>query len=201
MAQYTIEDVEILRQKSGISYEEAVNLLEYHNGSLARALVDLEKNGRLKSGPATEKHKGFKGLLNTLFRLRLVVKRGEHTIANLSVLFLALAVLLSVHMVVISIALALVLGYRITFERNSRAFADATVDDLFKNAKTNVQSSVQSFARQFTKNEEKSDPVQPSAPRTESAPSGTRPVNATFSDSGAVNVHDKGDGYHEADIQ
>ena len=42
MAKYTIEDIEILRQKSGISYEEAVNLLEYHNGSLARALIDLE---------------------------------------------------------------------------------------------------------------------------------------------------------------
>ena len=27
-----------------------MNLLEYHNGSLARALVDLEKNGRLHSG-------------------------------------------------------------------------------------------------------------------------------------------------------
>ena len=48
MAQYTIEDIEILRHKSGISYEEAVNLLEYHNGSLARALVDLEKNGRIR---------------------------------------------------------------------------------------------------------------------------------------------------------
>ena len=45
MSKYTFEDIEILRQKSGISYEEAVNLLEYHNGSLARALVDLEKNG------------------------------------------------------------------------------------------------------------------------------------------------------------
>ena len=53
MAKYTFEDIEILRQKSGISYEEAVNLLEYHNGSLARALVDLEKNGRLKTGPAS----------------------------------------------------------------------------------------------------------------------------------------------------
>ena len=63
MAKYTIEDIEILRQKSGISYEEAVNLLEYHNGSLARALVDLEKNGRLRNEKGSNAaHKGAKGL-------------------------------------------------------------------------------------------------------------------------------------------
>ena len=73
MAKYTFEDIEILRQKSGISYEEAVNLLEYHNGSLARALVDLEKNGRLKTGPASgDAGKGAKGVFTFLYRLRPV---------------------------------------------------------------------------------------------------------------------------------
>ena len=49
MEPYTIEDIEILRQKSGISYQEAVALLDYHSGSLARALIDLEKHGKLKN--------------------------------------------------------------------------------------------------------------------------------------------------------
>ena len=47
MEPYTIEDIELLRQKSGISYQEAVALLDYHNGSLAHALIDLEKHNRL----------------------------------------------------------------------------------------------------------------------------------------------------------
>ena len=86
MAKYTIEDIEILRQKSGISYEEAVNLLEYHNGSLARALVDLEKNGRLRNDEtASRSHKGLKGLFEFLFRLRVKVKKGNTTIINLDV--------------------------------------------------------------------------------------------------------------------
>ena len=49
MEPYTIEDIELLRQKSGLSYQEAVALLDYHNGSVARALIDLEKHGRLKA--------------------------------------------------------------------------------------------------------------------------------------------------------
>ena len=36
MAGYTIEDIDIIRKKSGISYQEAIALLEYHNGNLAR---------------------------------------------------------------------------------------------------------------------------------------------------------------------
>lgn len=36
MASYTIEDIELIRRKSGISYQEAVSLLDYHNGNVAR---------------------------------------------------------------------------------------------------------------------------------------------------------------------
>ena len=54
MASYTIEDIELIRRKSGISYQEAVSLLDYHNGNVARALVDLERNGRLKPDAAAQ---------------------------------------------------------------------------------------------------------------------------------------------------
>ena len=208
MAKYTIEDIEILRQKSGISYEEAVNLLEYHNGSLARALVDLEKNGRLKNDSASQpRHKGLKGLFQTLYSLRLKVKKGDVTIVNLSSLFMILALAIAPYLCVVGLILALVLGYRFSVERGSKAFASDTFDDIVKNARSNVQSTVQSFAQQFTQNGEPKPEAEPeaetekSAPRTESAPSGTRPVSATFSDTGSVDVHDGGDGYHEADIR
>lgn len=207
MAQYTIEDIEILRQKSGISYEEAVNLLDYHNGSLARALVDLEKNGRLhnKKEPASS-HKGVKGVFNFLYRLRLKVKKEDVTVVNLSSLFLLLVLATAPHICVIGLIVSLVLGYRISIDRDSRDFAEDSFDKMLKNAKNNVQNTVNSFAQQFSqgKEEEKrrAEPEQPAAqPRAESAASGTRPVNVQFPGGGSVNVHDAGDGYHEADIQ
>lgn len=202
MAKYTIEDIEILRQKSGISYEEAVNLLEYHNGSLARALVDLEKNGRIKNGGEEKKaHKGLMGALHYLYRLRLIVKKGDTVIINLSALFLLLMLIAAPHICVIGVLLALVLGYRIRFQSWSRDFENTDLDDMMKNARRNVQESVSSFARQFTQEEPKAEEPSPEAqPRTESAPSGTRPVNVQFPDGGSVDVRDGGDGYHEADI-
>ncbi len=205
MAQYTIEDIEILRQKSGISYEEAVNLLDYHNGSLARALVDLEKNGRLHNKKQTSSpHKGVKGVFNFLYRLRLKVRKDDVTVVNLSSLFLLLVLATAPHICVIGLIVSLVLGYRISIDRDSRDFAEDSFDSMLKNAKNNVQHTVNSFAQQFSqgKEEEKNEPEQPAAqPRAEGAASGTRPVNVQFPGGGSVNVHDAGDGYHEADIQ
>jgi len=202
MAKYTIEDIEILRQKSGISYEEAVNLLEYHNGSLAHALVDLEKNGSLKNDSNTSRQpKGLKGLFDFLFRLRLKVKKDRTTIINLSSLFVLLVLGTAPHICVIGLIVSLVLGYRISIDRDSADFADDNFDDMVKNAKSNVQNTVNTFAQQFSGEQPKTEEnSETSKPRTESAASGTRPVNVQFPDGGSVNVRDDGDGYHEADI-
>ena len=146
MAKYTFEDIEILRQKSGISYEEAVNLLEYHNGSLARALVDLEKNGRLKTGPSSgDAGKGAKGVFTFLYRLRLRVRKDEAVVVNLSSLFVLLTLITAPHICVIGLIVALALGYRINIDRDSREFSSETFDSMVKNAKENVQHTVSSF--------------------------------------------------------
>ena len=201
MAKYTIEDIEILRQKSGISYEEAVNLLEYHNGSLARTLVDLEKNGRLKNeGSSQRQHKGLKGLFDFLFRLRLKVKKGKTTIVNLSSLFVVVVLGTAPHICVIGLIVSLVLGYRIAIDRDSSDFADDNFDDMVRNARSNVQNTVSSFAQQFSGEQPKEEQAEAAKPRTESAASGTRPVNVQFPDGGSVDVRDGGDGYNEADI-
>ena len=34
MASYTIEDIELLRKKSGMTYQEAVALIDYHDGNM-----------------------------------------------------------------------------------------------------------------------------------------------------------------------
>lgn len=203
MAKYTIEDIEILRQKSGISYEEAVSLMEYHNGSLARALMDLEKNGRMNAGQAASaSHKGWKGVFDFLYRLRLVVRKGQATVINLSSLFMLLLIFTAPHICIIGLIVALVLGYRFTIDRDSQAFAKDHFDDMVKNAKSNIKNTVDSFAQHFTKDEEPSTESEPTAsqPRSESAPSGTRPVNVQFPEMGTVEVHDDGNGYNEADI-
>ena len=216
MAKYTVEDIEILRQKSGISYEEAINLLEYHNGSLARSLVDLEKNGRLREpkpahGTATKGGKG-RGALNTLFRIRVRLLKGDTVVANLSVLFVLLSLLLAPWLVVLGCVAALVMGYRIAIARNDPAFARDSLDQLFKHAGTNVKNTVFELTREFSE-AKCGEPADANAapgpqaaapapePRSESPASGTTPVNVQFSEDGSVRVTQGRDGFHEAELQ
>ena len=103
------------------------------------------------------------------------------------------------HICVVGLIISLMLGYRISIDRDSTDFCDETMEDMVKKAKKNVQSTVNGFANQFS--EEQSESPVSEGVRSEAAASGTRPVNVPFSDGGSVDVRDDGDGYHEADIQ
>lgn len=162
MAAYTIEDIELIRRKSGISYQEAVALLDYHNGNVARALVDLERNGRIKEGAEAPKSKpassasSTKGngksavmeLLHKCYRARVKVHRKDTVILNISSLFAGLSVLISPYLVIVGAILAMVLGYRISLE-NDHAFDGENLERTVRNAAENVKASVNDFARGF----------------------------------------------------
>lgn len=165
MEPYTIEDIELLRQKSGLSYQEAVAMLDYHNGSVARALIDLEKHGRLNNTDAEQKEgtKHMNGtakkgetkekalnLLQKLYRCRVKIRKGDTNIFNVSVLFAALCLLLAPHMTIAGVILSIFLGYQFSFSRMDPDFADETLEKMVKNAGMNAKSSVSSVVQSIS---------------------------------------------------
>lgn len=162
MASYTIEDIELIRRKSGISYQEAVALLDYHNGNVARALVDLERNGRIKpeaeqqkpkSAPASksrhEGKSGFMRMLSKLYCFRIKVKKEQVVIVNLSLLFALLALLISPHLVLVGVVLMLILGYKVSVDKSDKDFVSANLEKMVRSAAQNVKDSVASMAQDF----------------------------------------------------
>lgn len=160
MASYTIEDIELIRRKSGISYQEAVALLDYHNGNVARALIDLERNGRIR--PESEqakssggghggerKRKGFVNFITRLYQFRVKVRKGDAVILNLSLLFSILTLIISPHLVILGAILLLILGYRVSFDRHDPNFASENLERMVRNAGENVRETVGDFARGF----------------------------------------------------
>lgn len=237
MTSYTIEDIELIRRKSGISYQEAVALLDYHNGNVARALIDLERNGRIKpeqetSSSATSKEHGghrrnggLSALASKLYRFRLKVRKGDTVILNLSMLFSILAVLVSPHLVIAGAIIALILGYRISFDRNDSAFAAENLERMVRNAAQNVKSSVSDMARGFSDAMDSKQPdAEASEPKAEgegdgrsfyqsnpaattyhaaytgSAPTLQVPVQVESQD-GSVKIDSDKDGYNNATIE
>ncbi len=171
MAAYTIEDIELIRRKSGISYQEAVALLDYHNGNVARALVDLERNGRIKPGGGAserkqteQKHTASSGqsgkggkstwqslldLLSGAYRARIKVRKDDTPILNFSLLFSLLCVLISPHTVIVGAIVCLVLGYKFSFVKRDPAFAGENLERMVRSAADNVRASVSDFAKGF----------------------------------------------------
>ena len=158
MDSYTIEDIEVLREKSGMSYQEAVALLDYHSGSLARALIDLEKSGRLldetdirkrkeekKTMSGTEKKNETKekalNFIQKLYRSRLKIHKGSTPIINISVLFAAACLLFAPHMTIIGVIISMILGYRFSFTKMDEEFAADNLEKMVKSAAQNAPLS------------------------------------------------------------
>ena len=167
MDSYTIEDIELLREKGGLSYQEAVAMLDYHNGSLARALIDLEKNGRLKSnheqmkgkeentkmtGTAKKNETKEKALnfIQKLYRSRLKIHKDNTPIINISVLFAAACLLFAPHLTIVGIIISMILGYRFSFTKMDESFSADSLEKMVRSAAQNAKTSVSSVVQSFT---------------------------------------------------
>lgn len=231
MASYTIEDIELIRRKSGISYQEAVALLDYHNGNVARALVDLERNGRIKpeaeragKGKQTAKdtrhirnRSGFVNAMSRLYQARFKIRKGDVVIVNLSLLFSLLALLISPHLVIVGAIVTLLLGYRLSFDKHDPDFASANLEKMVRNASQNVKDSVTSMVQEFTgdapapKAEEESKPERsyyqsnPAATTYHATYGGSAPTIQVpvqvESQDGSVTLESDKDGFTEATIE
>ena len=226
MAAYTIEDIELIRRKSGISYQEAVALLDYHNGNVARALVDLERNGRIKEGTQAEPKKSSSGqvhveinkdntmnFLHKCYRARVKIRREDTIILNISALFAVLSLLISPHLVIIGAIVCLVLGYKFSFVKHDHAFDGENLERTVRHAADNVKSSVNDFTKGFQGNSQKAEPAEgesaersyysakrPEATYRPSYPTMNVPVQVESQD-GNVTIESDSEGYSSATIE
>lgn len=153
MAAYTIEDIELIRKKSGISYKEAVALLDYHNGNVARALVDLERNGRLKKDHLFEEERNHyekdDGLFGKLSRQRILVKEGERVLIDLPLIFMGAVLLFSPHVLLVGAALALIKGCSVSIVQSKKK-GEVDFSGMVKRAAHSVVNTVEQVAKEFS---------------------------------------------------
>ena len=164
MGSYTVEQVEFLRQRADITYEEALEVLERCNGDLTRCLVDLERRGLIRKGKAhaapraaqTESRRSgayregssLGGLLKKLVSMRLVVTKEARIYVDLPVLYLLLAVLCAPHLMIITVVAMFVFGLKIRVETGAgtKVGNDQFYDTVDKVA-DNIKTTVNNFAR------------------------------------------------------
>ena len=174
MANYTVEQIEYLREKAYLTYEEALEVLERFNGDLTRCLVDLERRGRIRPAPrsganrprphprqsepefkkeakerraAKGQSSDWNGIVSTFLHTNVIVTKDGDTIANLPVLFVLLVFLFAPHVMIPSILLMFVLGCRLNIKTKRKdESVEQEIKDIVDKAAENIRKTADSFA-------------------------------------------------------
>jgi hypothetical protein len=86
-----LEQIDMLRQRANVSYEEAKDAMERCGGDMVEALIYLEKQNRVRGGNFnnTNTVDGFVDTMKKLFRqgmeTRFVIKKEENNVINVPV--------------------------------------------------------------------------------------------------------------------
>lgn len=95
----TLEQIDELRNRVNVSYEEAKSTLEKNDGDLIKSIIELEKRKSIKKGEKNKKE--FTSFVDRLLQLKFLVKsKGGDILLNIPVI-LVLAVFVMAFWVVI----------------------------------------------------------------------------------------------------
>lgn len=120
---YTVEDVESLRSKAGVSYEEAIRLLDKYDGDIPSALIELEKSGNLgKTAVNAEKISEVAAKWwNLGLQNHVLIERKETMLVNLPVVVALLLAVCAPRATLVAAVLLLVFGGHITLRSGTDA--------------------------------------------------------------------------------
>lgn len=129
----TLEQIDELRNRVNVSYEEAKKTLEKNDGDLIKSIIELEK----KKGRRNEKHHGgFTAAANKLLALRMSVKNKDgNTILNVPVVVILAAFLMAFWVVIFGLVLAILTSCKITVYRDKAI----NVNKIKKNMQETVE--------------------------------------------------------------
>jgi hypothetical protein len=182
MKNYDIKQIDYLREKTGTTYEEAIELMDRFDGDLARCLVELERDGRLRARGAEPHHNPFdrgdrrhgrpafvldgEGAKGILFS-RILVRRGDTVISNLTVLFSLFVLLCAPWVMIVAIVLAFLGGCRVKWVKGNRA-GGTDFGAFVGHAAENIRRTADSVATAVSKRAPEESQAEPE----EAAPAG-----------------------------
>lgn len=140
-----LESIDIIRERTGVSYREAKEVLEKHKGDVVEALIELEENKNSWSDNLTNRGEEIIETLREILRkgnvTKIVVKKDGDTIVNLPVTAGAIGVILALPLTALGLTAAVISKCSIEITRedgeiiNINEMAEKTVDRVKKGFK------------------------------------------------------------------
>lgn len=127
----TLEQIDELRNRVNVSYEEAKHTLEKNEGDLIKSIIELEK----KKGRKNEYKGSFTSFTDRLLSLKMSVKNKEgETLINLPLVLVLIIFAMAFWVVIFGLVLAILTSCKIKIYRDK----NLNVNNLKKNMKETV---------------------------------------------------------------
>jgi len=129
----TLEQIDELRSRVNVSYEEAKHTLEKNDGDLIKSIIELENKKNSKG----IRNGNFTSFTNRLLALKMSIKNKEgNTLMDVPLVLVLLTFLMAFWAVIFLLALAILTSCKIKIYRDKNSI---NVSSLKKNMKETVE--------------------------------------------------------------
>lgn len=116
-----LEQIDLLRERTGVSYHEAKEALEKSNNDLVEALVYLEKTHNLKTHKKLDCDNDFTSKCKTAIKkgnnTRFIIKKKDNVVINVPATLAGITTVVAFPFAITGLILAIVTNHKIRIEK------------------------------------------------------------------------------------
>ncbi|WP_298843181.1 DUF4342 domain-containing protein [Clostridium sp.] len=128
-----LEQIDELRKRANVSYEDAKNALEQNEGNIIESLIYLEKQNKIKPDEKTCNESTFfkkiKILIKKCNETKLVIKKNDNVILNICITLAVILTIVATPLVIVGLVLAIITKHKIRIVKKNNE--DSQVNKIF----------------------------------------------------------------------
>ncbi|MBU3074525.1 DUF4342 domain-containing protein [Clostridium estertheticum] len=128
-----LEQIDELRKRANVSYEDAKNALEQNEGNLIKSLIYLEKQNKIKPDekPCNDNtfFKNVKSLIKKGNETKLIIKKNDNVVLNICVTLAVIIAISAAPIVIVGLILAVITNHKIRIVKKNNE--DSQVNKIF----------------------------------------------------------------------
>ena len=128
-----LEQIDELRKRANVSYEDAKNALEQNEGNMIDSLIYLEKKNKIKPDEKSCNDSTFfkkiKFLIKKGNETRLVIKKNDNMVLNICITLAVILAVAAFPVVIVALLLAIITNHKIRIVKKNNE--DSKVNKIF----------------------------------------------------------------------
>ncbi|MBU3159981.1 DUF4342 domain-containing protein [Clostridium frigoris] len=124
-----LDQIDELRKRANVSYEDAKNALEQNEGNLIESLIYLEKQNKIKPDekPCNDStfFKKVKILIKTGNETKILIKKNDNVVLNICITLAVILTIVAAPIVIVGLLLAIITNHKIRIVKKNNENSEA----------------------------------------------------------------------------